>query len=109
VASGEVEVHPDDISAAGARIRSAAQESHAQTVSLQQELAGYGQPWGDDMVGSLIHVCYGAISGLAIASFTSNAAALDGQGARVQAMAAKWQLAEDTNTANISDIPQAQG
>jgi surfactin synthase thioesterase subunit len=108
VASADIEVHPEQVAAHGARIRAAAQESHAQTASLQQELAGYGQPWGNDMVGSLIGACYGAISALAMASFKSNAEALDAQGARVQAMAAAWQQAEDTNTANVHDVSLAE-
>jgi hypothetical protein len=48
--------------------------------------------------------CYGVISGVAMTSFTANAAALDAHGQRVQAMAAQWQQAENTNTANASRI-----
>lgn len=109
MASGEVEVDPGQIAAHGARIRSAARQAQAQNAALHAELASCGQPWGTDMVGSLIGMCYGVISGAATASFTSNAAALDEHGARVQAMAGSWQQTEADNTAAVNNVRKAMG
>jgi hypothetical protein len=102
VASDDAEIHPEHVFSRGGRIRSAAAQSKAQNVSFQQELDGYGQPWGTDMVGSLMGLCQQAISAVAMQSFTANAAAMDDYGARAQAMAGNWQQAEDTNTANAA-------
>ena len=105
----DVEVHPEHMAACGTRIRSAAQAAQGHNASVQHELASYGQPWGDDVVGSLMGVCYQVVSGAAIQSFTSNAAALDDHGARVQVMAGIWQQAEDTTTTNVGSVKKALG
>jgi hypothetical protein len=109
VAPGEIEVHPDQMAAQGAGIRSAAGQAQGLNASLQQELAGAGQPFGTDLVGSLVGACYGVISGAATEAFTSNAAGLDDHGARVQVMAAEWQQAENTNVANAGSVGRALG
>jgi hypothetical protein len=109
VASDDVEVHYHRMAAHGAAIRSAAQEAQQQNASLQQELAGCGQPFGTDLVGSLLGACYQVISGVAMVSFTSNAAGLDEHGARVQAMAATWQQAENANIANSASVGKELG
>lgn len=102
--SQDVEVDYRQIAAHGAAIRSAARDAQQQNSVHQQELAACGQPFGTDLVGSVQGACYGVISGVAMASFTTNAAALDAHGQRVQAMAAQWQQAENTNTANAARI-----
>jgi hypothetical protein len=102
VASDDAEIQPQHVYTQGGRIRSAAAQQKALNASFQQELDGYGQPWGTGMVGSLMGVCFQAISAVAMQSFTSNAAAMDDHGARVQALAGNWQQAEDTNTANAA-------
>jgi hypothetical protein len=102
VAPPDVEVHPEEIYAHGGRIRSAAAQSKALNDAFLAEQASFGQPWGTDIVGSLMNMCHTAISAVATQSFTSNAAAMDDHGARVQAMAGTWQQAEDDTTAKIS-------
>jgi hypothetical protein len=109
VAPDGAEVHPEHIHSCGTQIRAAAQQSHSQNASFQQELAGYGQPWGTDTVGSLMGYCYGVISSVAAASYSSNAAALDDHGAGVQAIPSHWQQAEDTIRANISSVGKTPG
>jgi len=109
VASDEVEIHPEHLVACGTRIRSAAQVSHGLNVSVQQQLASYGQPWGDDAVGSLMGLCYQVVAGAASESFASNAAAMHDHGARLQAMARTWQQTEDSNAAKVNTISKAVG
>jgi hypothetical protein len=104
VASGGAEIHPQQIYAHGETIKSAAAQSQALNVSTQHELAGYGEPWGTDLIGSLMGVCYQVITGAAMESFTSNAAAMHEHGTRVQAMATAWQQAENTNAKNASSV-----
>jgi len=100
----DVEVHPEHIVACGGRIRSAAQDAQGHNAATAQQLASYGEPWGTDMVGPLMGLCYTAITGVAMASFTSNAAALDDHGARVQAMGATWQQADDDIVCNVNSV-----
>jgi hypothetical protein len=104
VAPAELYVDPAQIQRSGAQISSAARQLHGQVSSFQQDLAGYGQPWGHDMVGSLIGGCYLAISGAAMESFADNTSALDDQGTRVQAMASTYRQAEDVNTADVNHV-----
>jgi hypothetical protein len=109
VAAGELRVDADQIQRSGARISSAAEELGGHVTGFQRELAGYGQPWGHDMVGSLIGGCYLAISGAAMRSFTSNTSALSDHGDRVQAMASVYRQTEQANTQDINRIGEALG
>lgn len=109
MASDDVEVHYRQMAAHGAAIRSAAAEAQRQNDSVQQELASCGNPFGSDLVGSLLGACYQAIASAAMSAYTSNAAALDGHGARVQAMAASWEQAEQANTANAASVGKSLG
>lgn len=105
----DIEVHPEHMTACGGRIRSAAQEAQAHNAATAQQLASYGEPWGNDMVGPLMGLCYTAITGVAMSSFATNAAALDDHGARVQAMAATWQRAESDNIGNVNKVKKGLG
>jgi hypothetical protein len=109
MASGELNVDPDQIQRSGAQISSAAEQMQGHISAFQRELAGYGQPWGHDMVGSLIGGCYQAISGAAMKSFTGNTRVLSVHGQRVQAMASVYRDTEQVNTQQVNRIRETLG
>jgi hypothetical protein len=109
MAAGELGVDPDQIERSGAQISAAAEQLHGHVSAFQGELASYGQPWGHDMVGSLIGGCYLAISGAAMRSFTSNTRALNDHGDRVQAMASVYRDTEQVNTQEANRVRDALG
>jgi hypothetical protein len=80
----------------GTRITSAAQDLENRISAFQQELAGHGDPFGNDLVGSLIAGCYQAISGAAMKCYVSNTRAMGSQGSRVQLMAAAYGQTDST-------------
>lgn len=103
----DINVDPDRMHASGTRITSAAQELESRISAFRQELAGYGNPFGNDMVGSLIAGCYQAISGGAMKCYVSNTRAMGSQGSRVQLMAATYQQADGVNEADSNRIREA--
>lgn len=107
MAPANINFDPGRMYVSGTRIISAAQELELRVSAFQQDLAGYGDPFGDDMVGSLIRGCYQAISGAAMKCYASNTSAMGSQGSRVQLMAATYQQAESVNTASSSSISEA--
>jgi hypothetical protein len=109
MAAGELNVDPDQIQRSGAQISAAAEQLHGHVSAFQGELTSYGQPWGHDMVGSLIGGCYLAISGAAMRSFASNTSALSDHGARVQAMASLYRQTEESNTQAVDRVREALG
>jgi uncharacterized protein YukE len=109
MAAGQLNVEPQGMQRAGTGISSAAGQLRGQVSSFQQELAGYGQPWGNDMVGSLIGMCYQVISGAAMQSITDNVSGLDDHGQRVQAMASVYAESESASTVEANRVRQALG
>jgi hypothetical protein len=105
----DADIHFDHIHSCGGRIRSAAQDQQGHNAGTAQQLASYGEPWGNDMVGPLMGLCYTAITGVAMASFTSNAAALDDHGARAQAIGTIFNQAEDDNISKVNGVKKGLG
>jgi hypothetical protein len=109
MAAGQFSIDPVGLRLSGAQISSSAQQLQGHLSAFQQELAGYGQPWGSDMVGSLIGMCYGVISGIAMQSVTSNIAGLDDHAQRVQAMSTLYGQAESTDVAGVNRVREMLG
>jgi uncharacterized protein YukE len=47
----ELSVDPDELSASGEQLSKVGKQLNQVLTSLQTELAGYGQPWGNDETG----------------------------------------------------------
>src|SRR5260370_31964611 len=68
----ELNVDFEQIRRSGAGIGSSAQDAADRMGSFQSELASYGEPWGNDMIGSLIGGSDQAISQAAFEAFGDN-------------------------------------
>jgi hypothetical protein len=102
-------VHPELIRTAGHGIQSAADQARTHLERFQQELDSYGDPWGDDDVGSAIGLCYGVIAGLAMDCYQTNVDGLTGFGEGVTTMADNYQQTEDQNTAGFARLHESLG
>jgi hypothetical protein len=105
----EMEVSPDRIRKAGSGIRTSAQQLQAGWEALQAELAGFGEPWGNDDLGSLIGGCYQAILEVAGECFAENLGEIDGQAEGVQTMAANFLAAEDNSVIEVNRVRDILG
>jgi hypothetical protein len=102
-------VDPDGIGESGAGIGSAADQAKSHIHALQSDLAQYGEPWGNDDVGSLIGMCYDVIAGLAMDSYQTNIDGLARFAEGVKSMADSYRQAEDANTAGFGRIHDMLG
>jgi hypothetical protein len=106
---GELQVDPEDIHRAGAGIATSAQALQAKVQSFQSELQGFGEPWGNDDIGSLIGMCYQAIYEAAMECFGANIGELLGDAEGVKSMAATYREAEDTSAIEVNRVRDILG
>ena len=105
----ELRVDAEDIHRAGAGIASSAQALQAKVQAFQAELRGYGAPWGNDDIGSLIGMCYQAIYEAAMECFADNIGELTGHAEGVKGMAATYREAEDTTEIEVNRVRDVLG
>jgi hypothetical protein len=105
----EMDVSPDRIRKAGSGIRTSAQQLKADWEAFQTELSSFGEPWGNDDLGSLIGGCYQAILEVAAECYADNLAEIDGHAEGVQTMAATFYAAEDNSAIEVNRVRDALG
>ena len=102
-------VEPPAIRAGGDGIVATAGQLRERLASFQQELAGYGEPWGTDDLGTLIGTCYQAIADLAMEVYQDNLDELDAYGEDVGAMADTYEQAEQATEDSVRTITDRLG
>jgi len=102
-------VDPPSIRAGGAGITSAGGRLRQRVAAFQQELAGFGEPWGTDELGALIGSCYQAISDLAMEVYQDNIDELEAYGEDVGAMADTYDEAEQAAEDGVRAIQDGLG
>ncbi len=98
------QVEPEAIRDGGSGIRDAADQLRARLGAFQGELAGFGQPWGNDDLGSLIGMCYQAISDVAMECYQRNIEELGYMGEGVEIMADNYEDADASTVDRFSGI-----
>ncbi|GAA2713395.1 hypothetical protein [Actinoplanes palleronii] len=69
VTSGGVHVTPDSLDASGQHLAAVAERFASALTAFQAEIAGYGQPWGADDIGSLIGAAHDEVASFAFESY----------------------------------------
>jgi hypothetical protein len=105
----QVDIDPDGIMRAGDGITTAAQVINREITQFQSELAGYGEPWGNDDIGSLIGMVYGVISDLAFETYSGNTEEIQQIGGLTRQMGQNYSDTEAGNTSGINAYKQALG
>ncbi|GAA2615709.1 hypothetical protein SMC26_09850 [Actinomadura fulvescens] len=103
------EVDPEQIRGAGRGIQSSAQQLKADWEAFQGELAGFGEPWGTDDIGSLIGGCYLAIYEVAVECYNDNVQSLDEHAEKVQAVGTNYVKAEEHNVVEVNRVRDVLG
>jgi hypothetical protein len=109
VPSDRADIDPDGIMRAGDSITTAAQVIDQEVTRFQNELAGYGEPWGNDDLGSLIGMVYGIISDLAFETYLGNTEDIKQIGTLTRQMGQNYADTEAGNVAGIDAFKQALG
>lgn len=103
------EVDPEGIRRSGIGIGTSAQQLKSDWQAFQAELAGFGEPWGNDDIGFLIGGCYQAIYEVAAECYMENLQAMEEDGTAVQAVAANHFAAEQHNVVEINRVRDVLG
>jgi hypothetical protein len=105
----ELRVDTEEIHRAGGGIATSAQALRGKLQAFQAELQGFGEPWGNDDIGSLIGMCYQAIYDAAMECFEANIGEMEGHAEGVKAMAATYREAEDTTAVEVNRVRDILG
>lgn len=105
----EMRVDAEEIHRAGGGIVSSVETLQEKLRAFEGELRGFGQPWGNDDIGSLIGMCYQAIYEVAMECFTGNIGDLGGHAEGVKTMAATHREAEDVTTIEVNKVRDILG
>ncbi|TDD75656.1 hypothetical protein E1293_28170 [Actinomadura darangshiensis] len=103
------EVDPEGIRSSGIGIGTSAQQLKSDWEAFQAELAGFGEPWGDDDIGSLIGGCYQAIYEVAAECYGDNLQAMEEDAGVVQYVADSHAAAEQHNVVEINRVRDVLG
>lgn len=109
MAEGNLNVQPDLIRRSGGGIRNAAQQLRSELEAFQSQLAAFGEPWGDDDLGSLIGGCYQAVYEVAMETYGENIAEMEGEADGVNTMAATYYQAEDNSEIEVNRVRDILG
>jgi hypothetical protein len=107
--NGNLDVDPESIRRGGNGIRSTAHQIQAEWEALQAKLAGYGEPWGQDMLGMLIGGCYLAINEVITECIQENVNGLQDHAEGTTVMAANYLQAEDASAIEVNRVRQILG
>ncbi|MEU5881170.1 hypothetical protein [Spirillospora sp. NPDC047279] len=103
------EVDPELIQNAGEGIRSSAEQLRSDWEAFQGELAGFGQPWGTDDIGSLIGGCYQAVFEVAVECYQENILSMTEQAESVTMVGQNWTAAEQSNVTEVNRVRDVLG
>lgn len=83
----------------GSGVRTTAEDMAQRFTAFQAELSSYGQPWGNDDLGSLIGMAYEVVMEAAMECITDNLGGLAEDGAGLLGMADNYDAVEQENVA----------
>jgi hypothetical protein len=102
--TGGYEVHPPALLQGGSELSAVAEQVSAQWEALRARTAAMGDIFGDDDVGGLIGMSYQVAEEIAGECLRSVVEGLRGFGAGLGVMAERYELAEQDNLANFSNL-----
>ncbi|RLP94026.1 WXG100 family type VII secretion target [Micromonospora sp. CV4] len=88
------EVEPTALRAGGDQVIGASERFIGQLESFEAQMAGYGEPWGGDDIGSLIGVVYTGVSAWVLDCIGVAAEEIGAAGSDLTAMAENYESVE---------------
>lgn len=102
----EIDVDTESLRQAKVLIGNCTEETDTALGGFIAELEGFGQPWGDDTLGSLIGLSYQGIFEVAMDCFASNLELIDEYAERLRSAAEEMDRT-DTEQAEVLDWVRA--
>jgi len=109
VNAGGFRLDPEAVRGGGNGIQDSAEALRARLAAFQGELEGYGQPWGADDIGTLIGLCYQAISTVAMECYQANIEEIAGYGEGVGLMADSFEKVEQDIEQGLARFRESLG
>lgn len=100
----DLEIDTDRLDVAGRRLSAAAEHFVGALTAFQAELAGFGQPWGADDIGTLIGAAHDEVSTWAFECYQAALDEIVAAGADLSGMAAAYDAAELANADQFSSL-----
>ncbi|MFK3983458.1 hypothetical protein ACI2K4_24120 [Micromonospora sp. NPDC050397] len=101
-----LDVDPGSLRSAAAVLAEAVDALDQLAVDFETRLAGLGEPWGTDEIGSLIGRCYLPAVDAAVACLDANAAELDRYGENLARMADSYDQTDDSGRLGFDALQQ---
>jgi hypothetical protein len=98
------EVQPAALRAGGEQVIDAAERFIGQLESFEAEMAGYGEPWGGDDIGSLIGVVYTGVSAWVLDCIGVAAEEIGAAGSDLTLMADNYERVEQESANAMRDL-----
>ncbi|GIF12664.1 hypothetical protein [Actinoplanes teichomyceticus] len=95
MSSGGLHIAPESLQASGRRLGAVAHRFASALTAFQAEIAGFGQPWGSDDIGSLIGAAHEEVSSFAYECYQSALGEIAAAGADLSGMALAYSAAEE--------------
>ncbi|PKK15738.1 MULTISPECIES: WXG100 family type VII secretion target [Thermomonospora] len=102
--NGELRVDSGTLRRAARDLDQAVDQLDAHLTALENELAGFGAPWGSDEIGMLIQDAYESIVDIAMNCFNSNIEELESVLAGLENMAAQYEAAERNSVVEVNRV-----
>ncbi|WP_309232121.1 WXG100 family type VII secretion target [Micromonospora tarensis] len=101
-----IQVDPDALASSGSGLERVAAEFGQALAAFQQELAGFGQPWGGDDIGSLIGAAHEAVAEFAFDCFGTAVDEIGAAGVDLGAMASTYREVEERIRGSFQALQQ---
>src|SRR5262245_14634521 len=85
-----IQIHPDGLIESGKSLEGVAARFVEALSAFQAELEGFGRPWGEDDIGSLIGAAHDEVSAWAFECYTSALEEIAGAGADLSGMGERY-------------------
>ncbi|WP_154814089.1 hypothetical protein [Actinophytocola xinjiangensis] len=101
---GSLDLRGESISQSGGALTGSAQGMAGDLSAFTSSLSGYGNPFGDDDLGSVMQMIYSAVSEAAMECFDGNTAELGVAGGQLVEMGSEYLNTEQTNEAEFTTL-----
>jgi len=102
-------VDPDALASSGSGLERVATEFTQAMTAFQQELAAFGQPWGNDDIGALIGAAHEAVAEFAFECFGTAIEEIGAAGVDLAGMASTYREIEERIRGAFDSLQQGIG
>lgn len=104
-----VQVDPDGLDASGRSLEGIAAELAEAVSAFKAQLEGFGRPWGNDDIGSLIGAAHDEVSAFAFECYATAVDEIGAAGTDLSGMAEAYRQVESTIRGGFDLIRQGLG